>query len=182
MTKILSINEHENNYQPTIIKLKSRAIINNSEGKILIANYGGVYLFPGGSIEERETPEKAVIREIKEEIGIEFEVLKPLVKMRHFQFNYPTRENTTTDRLVITYYYAGQANQIQMENANQTQEENKENFQVGFYSIDEIKHLIRKNNTQNPRNRYFNEELDTILEYYRQNYKVITKEYDEKIK
>ena len=65
MTKILSINEHENNYQPTIIKLKSRAIINNSEGKILIANYGGVYLFPGGSIEERETPEKAVIREIK---------------------------------------------------------------------------------------------------------------------
>ena len=52
------------------IKMKSRAIITNTEGKILIANYRGVYLLPGGSIDNGDNPNDIKIRELKEETGL----------------------------------------------------------------------------------------------------------------
>lgn len=39
------------------------------------------YTFPGGGLEEGETPEEGVIREIKEEFGIKVKVVKKLYEM-----------------------------------------------------------------------------------------------------
>ena len=65
----------------TAIKV-SMGIILDSEGKILIAqrnlqkNFGGMWEFPGGKQEVDESPEEALIRELKEELSIEVEVLR----------------------------------------------------------------------------------------------------------
>ena len=53
------------------------AVIFDSEKRILItqrplhAPHGGMWEFPGGKLEEQELPEAALIREIKEEVGID---------------------------------------------------------------------------------------------------------------
>ena len=57
------------------------AAILEKDGKILIAKretgdelFAGLWEFPGGKIEEGETPEECMARELKEELDIEVEV------------------------------------------------------------------------------------------------------------
>ena len=45
------------------------------------------YTFPGGGLEEGETLEEGTIREIKEEFGIDVEVVKKLYELKSVKFN-----------------------------------------------------------------------------------------------
>ena len=63
------------------------AIIEKNE-KILIAQrlkgeFAGLWEFPGGKIEEGETPEQALIREIEEEFDTELNIEKYLTTVEH---------------------------------------------------------------------------------------------------
>jgi len=52
------------------------------------------YVFPGGQLEDRESPEQAVVREVEEELGLKVEVERLLVRMTHhgkIQFYFLTR-------------------------------------------------------------------------------------------
>ena len=59
------------------IKLVAACALINEQGKVLInkrpegKDYAGYWEFPGGKVEENETPEEAIIRELKEEINID---------------------------------------------------------------------------------------------------------------
>lgn len=66
------------------------AIIEKGD-KILIAQrlkgeFAGLWEFPGGKIEEGETPEQALIREIEEEFDTELNIEKYLTTIEH-QYN-----------------------------------------------------------------------------------------------
>jgi ADP-ribose pyrophosphatase YjhB (NUDIX family) len=53
------------------------ALIINKEGKVLLINHKklAVWLYPGGHIEEGETPDEAVVREVKEETGLDVNII-----------------------------------------------------------------------------------------------------------
>lgn len=55
----------------------------------LDSHLGGMWEFPGGKIEPGESPREALIRELKEEVGIDVEVHEPIEVTFHA---YPTRE------------------------------------------------------------------------------------------
>lgn len=73
------------------ILLVVAAALINEEGKILLAQrpegkrLAGKWEFPGGKVEDEETPESAIIRELKEELGIEVvqENLEPFYFLSH---------------------------------------------------------------------------------------------------
>lgn len=71
------------------------AVIKDENGKILITQrnlkkaQGGLWEFPGGKIEQNETKENAIVREIKEELEIDIQVESYLAEK---VFNYPEKD------------------------------------------------------------------------------------------
>jgi A/G-specific adenine glycosylase len=65
------------------------AVIWNEQGQILIDKrqesglMAGLWEFPGGKIEERETITECIKREIKEELDLEIEVKEHLITINH---------------------------------------------------------------------------------------------------
>jgi len=56
------------------------ALIKNDEGKVLLVYHKklNVWIYPGGHIEADETPDEAVVREVKEETGLDVEIMGDL--------------------------------------------------------------------------------------------------------
>lgn len=65
------------------------AVIRANDGRILLAQrpaggpHGGLWEFPGGKVEEGESPEEALVREILEELEIEIAVGEELTSVEH---------------------------------------------------------------------------------------------------
>lgn len=71
----------------TILQVAAKALVINDEGKVLIlrepvkdnpGSKDGLYGLPGGRMEVDETYEQALKREVKEEAGLEVDVLYPI--------------------------------------------------------------------------------------------------------
>lgn len=142
---------------------KVRAILVEDD-KILVSHYGDVILLPGGSIDTGETPDEAIIRELREEIGIDYNIneLKRFLILKYYQPNYQTRDNKIINRMIITQYFLGHYNGINLDKINRTEKEIKDNFYLQLIAVDELMQLLSKTSS-NPRKEYFDRELKEVV-------------------
>lgn len=69
-------------------------VLRASDGRILISkrpehvHQGGLWEFPGGKLEQGETPRQGLDRELNEELGVKVTSACPLIKVQHA---YPDR-------------------------------------------------------------------------------------------
>ncbi len=142
---------------------KVRAILIRND-KILMSRYVGVLLFPGGAIDDGETPDEALIRELKEETGIVYDKkdFSPVLTIKHYQENFPTREKIVQNRILTTHYYIGDFKGVDLDNTKRTEKEIKENFRLEMMTIDEMLRVADEP-SDNPRKVYFDKEIKEVV-------------------
>jgi len=142
-----------------------KLIIENESNEIILINDFNTYMLPGGHVEENERLDDAIIREIKEELGVEISKKKrnPFLKIKYLKKDYPL-ENINTK--YIGYYYQEKINII----PNISKQELSNEEQIGKFKIEFInkKNILKKLNknlkTTNDKETVI-DTIDAINEY-----------------
>lgn len=153
---------------------KVRAIVENENGEFAISNEGGKYIFPGGKCENGETNLQAIIRELKEEMGIDF---------KEYQFNeilqldtlykdfYDYRSDSLKPRYTSTiYYYVKCFEKIDINNMNLTSGEISQGFKIIFTDKETLVRLLSEDHSLARNGKFFDEENRIVIEKILKNF------------
>ena len=145
------------------IKKKARAIL-IKDNKILVGVYSDVVMLPGGGAEKDENIDDTLIRELEEETGIKYDIndFEKAFNITCYQKDYPTRSGKNVNRLVSTYYYIGEFKGIDPEKLKLTEEEASVDFNINFFTKEELKDRLYKE-SPNPRKPFFDREMEELL-------------------
>ena len=157
-----NLQDYEINYR----LVKVRALLFH-EDKILVSKYGTATLLPGGKVDNGESIQDGLIRELKEETGIKYDIneLNPLFLLQYYQKNYPSRNNYALNRLIETYFYYGNFKGINPNEMKFSQNEIDGNFHLELLTYNELQRRITET-CIDPRDVFFNREMDTAVKVY----------------
>ena len=157
-------NLNENEIDETVIRVK--ALLINSNNEIALGYCHKTYQFPGGHLEENETLEEGLKREVKEETGIDIKEtnLKPFEKITYYSKNYHgTGKNRKND---IYYYIINTDAKFDMNNSKLDEWEKDGNFTVKTFPIENVEQVLIDSIPDNPINKVIVEEMLDIFKEY----------------
>lgn len=119
-----------------------KAIMINDKNELLLAYCDDDYQFPGGHLKTGEDVFDGLVREIKEETGIESEKedYHPFMITKHYEKNY---FRTGSNRLNIIIYFAyKKVTVIDESNIDISNYERKNGFKLCFVNMDDVEDLL----------------------------------------
>lgn len=122
---------------------RAKALIVNSKDEILFGYADKTYQFVGGHVEDNESYQECLSREIKEESGIEltFDDIKPFLVIKYYSRNYPHEgDNTTT---INNYFIVRTDMKPDFDNRNLTDYEIKSGYTVKYIHKDMVLSLLQ---------------------------------------
>ena len=148
------------------VVVRTKGLIINDNNEITLGYCDGTYQFPGGHLEDGEELTTCLLREIKEETGIEVKDAKmtPFEKITHYNTNY---HNTGKNRKNEIYYFIVKTNtKFDMNNTSLDEWEKERGFTVKTISLSNFEKVLVDSIPDNPRNEVIVEEmLDVFKEY-----------------
>lgn len=146
---------------------RTKGLIINSSNEITLGYSHKTYQFPGGHLEDGETLEECLLREIEEETGIKIRdaELKPFEKITYYNKNY---HGSGKNRKNDIYYYIIKTNaKFDMSNAKLDIGEKEGNFTVKTLPIKNIEQILKDSIPDNPINKVIVEEMLDIFKEYK---------------
>lgn len=148
----------------TIVRTKA-LILNGND--LLIGNENNVYQFPGGHLEEGESIHDCLIREIKEETGInvlDSQTKGPFMKVTYLNKNWP--KEGINRKSEIYYYVVLTDEKPDLTKTNYTESEKKKNFKIESFKLEDAVNIIDKNIQTNDMNKVISPDMvSAIYEY-----------------
>lgn len=153
---------------------RARAILINSNNEVLMCYSNGLqhYEFPGGHLEENETLEEGLKREILEETGVTIDAKKInlFYAIKYYCKNY---HNSGKNRLVEIYYYVVYCDYIYEDSKRQLDtNEIIQDYECQYINVDELKNILIENKKTTKEN---NSALDDMLLIWDEFLKIYTK-------
>jgi 8-oxo-dGTP diphosphatase len=122
----------------------SALIIHNNKVLLIYHKKLNVWLYPGGHIEENENPDETLLREVKEETGIEIEIIsskddtlsnqKKDVSSLHLPYAFLCE-------LVGDHYHNDLIYKCKIKGSRKLKYDENESSGIGFFDIQEIEKL-----------------------------------------
>ena len=164
---IIHNKDNLSNKDITELVIRSKGLLINDRNEILIAKENNVFEFPGGHLEENETLNECLKREILEETGIvldDNEFNNYFFKVIYKNKDYPTKCN---NRMCEIYYYIIKTNKKpNTSKLNLTEMEKINNFNVNYYKLDEVIKVLIDNLETDERNYAITPDMILAIEEY----------------
>jgi 8-oxo-dGTP pyrophosphatase MutT (NUDIX family) len=146
--------------------IRTKGLIINSNNEIILGYSHKTYQFPGGHLEEGESLEECLLREIKEETGIELKnvTMKPFMLIRHYSRNY--RETGKNRQNIIYYFVVKTDDTINLDNTSFDEWEIDGNYELRTIKLDEVEKTLIDSIPDNPMNKVIVEEMLEVLKEY----------------
>lgn len=145
--------------------IRTKALIINSKGEILLGYSNKTYQFPGGHLENNETLSECLIREIKEETGIDLDkkIYIPFFLTRYYTKNY---HDSLKNRENIIYYFIIYTDvSYILENTAYDEGEMKGNYTLKYILLENVKELLVSSIKDNPVNEIITPEMLEVFKY-----------------
>lgn len=145
--------DYLNNVDITEVVIRTKALIINNKN-ILLGNEDNIYQFPGGHLEDNETFEECLKREVLEETGIEIddsEIKRPFMKVTYLNKDWP---EIGKNRKSEIYYYLIETNKNpDMSKVKYIEHEKQGNFKIESIPLSESIDIIENNISKNKKNK-----------------------------
>ena len=149
--------------------IRVKALIVNSSGKILMAFNNNTFQFPGGHLEEGESKEECIRREVMEETGIIIEEsLEPFLVITTYDDNY---FDTNKRVLNSIYYYRIISDEVpNLDNTHYDELELKSDFDLYYVDFSNIGSFIKKEMENGKVDKKIGREMLYVADIYNEIY------------
>lgn len=154
----------ESEVTETVIRTKAVLV---TESGIVIGNENSIFQFPGGHLEENESFEDCLKREILEETGIEItdeKIDKPFMKVTYLSKDWP--EEGKNRKSEIYYYAIETLKKPDISKVNYTEHEKEGNFKIEVFPLKEAISIIKNNIPNNKMNKIIAPDMILAIEEY----------------
>ena len=166
MKEILFNNDDLKKEEIDEVVVRLKALIINSKNEILLGLCNKTYQFPGGHLEEGETIDQGLIREVREEAGIDISDIdyKLFQKTTYYTKNY---RNSGLNRENDIYYFIVKTDrEYNPDNRDLDDYEIEGNYRCVSIPLDNVKNVLEKSIPDNPMNKIIAREMIEVIEEY----------------